>query len=164
MTQYVFRKIRKEEIPQLFSLILQRIAWMDERGIQQWNVTNYTDAYPLEYYYDQYEKNVVFALVDHTDTLVCAAILQDWDERWDDDTPSIYLHNFVSQVGRKGVGEIFLNYAAQYAKQNGKRYFRLDSAVDNIALAQYYESHGFLPVGECQDGLYRGTLRQKALL
>ena len=43
------------------------------------------------------------------------------------------------------------------------QYFRLDSAVDNDALTQYYESQGFLPVGECEDGPYRGILRQKKL-
>ena len=163
MAQYIFRKINREEIPQMFSLILRRIEWMDENGIKQWNVRNYADVYPIEYYYEQYEKDVIFALIDENETLVCAAILQEQDENWDDNSPAIYLHNFVSQVGRKGVGTIFLNHAAEYALQHKKKYFRLDSAADNPALAQYYESQGFLPVGECQDGFYRGVLRQKLL-
>ena len=163
MVQYIFRKIRRDEIPQMFSLILRRIEWMDANGIKQWNVTNYTEVYPIEYYYKKYEEGVIFALIEENGTLVCAAILQEKDKRWKDNSPAIYLHNFVSQLGRKGVGTIFLNHAADYALHQKKKYFRLDSATDNYSLAQYYESQGFLPVGECQDGLYRGVLRQKLL-
>ena len=163
MAQYIFRKIHREEIPQMFSLILQRIAWMDSMGLKQWNVTNYTDVYPIEYYYTQYEKGVVYALTKSDGALVCAAILQEQDNRWNDNSPAIYLHNFVSKVEEKGVGTIFLKYAEEYALQQKKRYFRLDSAIDNDALSRYYESQGFLPVGTCQDGLYRGILRQKEL-
>ena len=57
-----------------------------------------------------------------------------------------------------------MSYVEKYAVMQGKRYFRLDSAADNIALAKYYESHGFMPVGECQEGLYKGILRQKELM
>ena len=43
---YIFREITKEEIPQMFWLILQRMKWMDEKGIKQWNVTNFDKVYP----------------------------------------------------------------------------------------------------------------------
>lgn len=163
MKRYRFRKMRKEEIPQMFSLVLQRMAWMDAMGIQQWNVTNYTDVYPMEYYAEQCEKGRMYALTDGDGTLVCAAALLEQDDRWDDNSPSIYLHHFVSKVGEKGVGAIFLQYAQEYGLRQKKTYFRLDSAADNGALAQYYKAQGFLPVGECRDGPYRGILRQKKL-
>ena len=31
--------------------------------------------------------------------VVCAGILKDSDERWTNDEPAFYLHNFVSEVG-----------------------------------------------------------------
>ena len=102
-------------------------------------------------------------MIDGDATLVCAAVLLEQDDRWKDDSPSIYLHHFVSRVGEKGVGAIFLQYAQEYALRQKKMYLRLDSAADNVALARYYEAQGFLPVGECQDGPYRGILRQKKL-
>ena len=40
MKQYRFRKMTKEEIPSMFTLIKERIEWMDQIGIQQWNVTD----------------------------------------------------------------------------------------------------------------------------
>ena len=45
----------------------------------------------------------------------------------------------------------------------GKAYLRLDSAEDSAALAKYYESLGFVNVGTCQDGSYKGILREKKL-
>ena len=44
--KYIFREIEKEEVPQMFSMILQRMEWMDKKGIEQWNVTNYEYIYP----------------------------------------------------------------------------------------------------------------------
>ena len=35
--------------------------------------------------------------------------------------------------------------------------------TSNQPLAQYYQKHGFIAVGECEEGLYQGTLRQKAI-
>lgn len=49
----VFRKLRADEVPQMFSMILARMRWMDENGIRQWNATEYDRAYPLEYYMDE---------------------------------------------------------------------------------------------------------------
>ena len=31
---YIFRKIKKEEIPQMFHLVQERIKWMDKNGIR----------------------------------------------------------------------------------------------------------------------------------
>lgn len=34
----------------MFSMILKRMEWMDEKGIQQWNAAKYDTIYPLSYY------------------------------------------------------------------------------------------------------------------
>lgn len=162
---YTFRKIRKEEISQMFRLVIQRMKWMDENGIKQWNVTKYDKAYPQSYYYKASEHGEVFVLEnEETGKIVCAAILKEHDEHWYDNKSAIYLHNFVSKIGEKGVGKIFLKYAEAYAVNKGKKYFRLDSTSDNSALTQYYESKVFLQISKCEEGLYKGILRQKSLL
>ncbi len=165
MEQYVFREIREEEIPLMFQMILDRMRWMDEVGIKQWNVTKYDEVYPLSYYQEKREKGEVFVLEDASShEIVCAAVLKSEDDRWPkDDVPAFYLHNFASKIGKKGCGAIFLNFAEQYAKKMGKAYFRLDSADDNLPLEHYYATKGYLPVGHCVDGLYTGILRQKKL-
>ena len=119
MEQYVFRKIREEEIPVMFQMILERMRWMDDVGIKQWNVTKYDEVYPLSYYEEKREKGEVFVLEDTAShEIVCAAVLKSEDDRWpENDVPAFYLHNFASKIGEKGCGAIFLDFAEKYAKE-----------------------------------------------
>lgn len=162
--RYVFRKIKQEEVSQMFHMILKRMEWMDEKGIEQWNVTKYDEIFPLSYYEEECLKGEIFVLYDTLDQeIVAAAILKEEDENWQDNVQALYLHNFVAKIGEKGVGSIFINLAEEYAKEKGKEFFRLDSIENNEPLSQYYETQGFLPVGKCQEGLYKGILREKKL-
>lgn len=163
--KYIFRKIEKEEIPKMFKLILRRIKWMNEKEIKQWNTTKYEEVYPLSYYEEKSEKGELFVLENiFTKEIVSGAVLKEKDNRWQDCTPSFYLHNFVSKLGEKDTGTIFLNFAEKYAVQRGKIFFRLDSAETNKILAEYYKSHGFYQAGKCEEGLYKGILWEKKLL
>ena len=160
---YLFREIKKEEVSIMFDMILQRMKWMNDVGIQQWNVTKYDEVYPLSYYEQARLRHEVFVLVN-TDTkkIVSAGVLLKEDERWCSVTTSaLYLHNFVTNINEKGVGTIFIQYVQEYAKQQGVQYFRLDSAVGNIPLEKYYSALGFVEVGTCVDGMYEGILREK---
>lgn len=163
--KYIFRKITKEEIPVMLHLIIERMKWMDEKGLKQWNVTKYDEVYPQSYFEERMNEGQVFVLVDKTtEEVVCAAVLKEHDERWETDEPSLYLRNFASKIGESGVGLVFMKFAEQYAKHIGKQYFRLDSPEGNETLAKYYEKQGYSTVGKCEDGLYKGILRQKLLV
>lgn len=167
--RYTFRPIRREELPEMFVIILGRVKWMDEVGIQQWNVTGYAEVYPLSYYEEKHEKGEVFVLEDtESGEILCAGVLRNEDERWNHvcdstDGSALYLHNFASRVSAKGTGSIFLDLAEKFATGAGKEYFRLDSADDNEALTAYYANRGYIPRGECIDGPYTGILREKKL-
>lgn len=164
-----FRPIRPEEIPVMFDLIRQRMAWMDRVGIRQWNVTHYDTVYPLSYFEAHRQLNEVFVLSAADDCqILAAAVLRKDDERWQHipgygNDSAVYLHNFASRVDTPGAGSAFLERAESHAKEMGYRYFRLDSAVDNPVLTEYYTARGYVPVGQCIDGLYCGILRQKEL-
>ncbi len=166
---YVFRKIKKEEIPVMFSVILSRMRWMDEVGIDQWNNTFYDEVYPVSYYEEHRRAGEVFVLEEiSTGEIVSAAVLKNEDDRWehveDYSTKSaFYLHNFCSRIDKKGTGKIFLDFAEEYARICEKDVFRLDSADDNKVLEAYYESRGYTPKGLCVDGLYKGILREKEI-
>lgn len=168
--QYLFREIKKEEIPQMFQIILERMKWMDDKGIKQWNVTKYDEVYPPSYYEEKRRKGEVFVLEDTSiNQIVCVGVLKEEDDRWQQECSgfhegtAFYLHNFATKVGKKEIGTVFLQLAEEYAAKKGKDYFRLDSADDNETLTQYYERQGYVPVGKCEDGLYTGILRQKKL-
>ena len=160
----IFRKMTPEEVPQLFRLVQERIEWMNEKGIRQWNVLKYDEIYPLSYYQEEQRQGHLFALLDAADGRVLSGgILRETDERWPDDVPALYLHSFVSKPGAPGAGAAFLSHVESLSRAMDKRCLRLDSACDNAPLGRYYESLGFAAVGECEDGPYRGTLRQKQL-
>ena len=163
--RFIFRKIEKEELPALFELIKSRIRWMDEVGIEQWNKTHYTDVYPMSYYEGHRKDGRVFVLMDTSDgTMAAAAVIKTEDDRWpENDVPAYYLHNFASDIKKKGSGSVFLSHMEEYAKSQGMAYMRLDSAVGNRPLEDYYTARGYVPCGTCVDGLYEGILRQKAL-
>ena len=164
MERYQFREIRREEIPKMLEIILDRMKWMDEVGIRQWNVTEYDRVYPLSYYEERWREGELFVLVEReSEQIVCVGALKKEDDRWRDQAPALYLHHFATKRGAKGVGRIYLQYAEALILRRGMTLFRLDSADDNEALARYYEALGFLPVGTCIDGLYTGILREKRL-
>lgn len=167
MSRYTFRPAEQAEVPAVFDLIMGRVRWMDEVGIRQWNVTDYAGCYPLEHYEAARQRGDLFVMTDENNLLVACAVLRKEDERWPEAMqaaePAFYLHHFATRVGEKGIGPIFLRMAEEYALSQGKTRFRLDSADDNAFLADYYTGFGYVPVGNCVDGLYSGILREKVL-
>lgn len=163
--RYLFRKASPQEVPAVFALIMRRVAWMDQVGIHQWNDTDYAACYPLAYYEQRRQKEELFVLEDRaTERIVCVGALFHQDERWPDQSSAFYLHHLAAEVDAKGAGSVFLQAAEAYTANQGKTYLRLDSAVGNKTLEQYYTSRGYVEAGSCLDGPYRGILRQKKLL
>lgn len=160
---YQFKKATPEDVPVIFDMILQRMKWMDEQGIQQWNVTNYDQVFPLSYYQQMQQDGHLFVLTNQHNHIICGVVLKETDENWDNQDPALYISRFVSQL-HVHAGSICLKYIEDYAKKLGKHYLRLDSADDNIKLAKYYKSHGFEAMGTCQEGSYHGILRQKKIV
>lgn len=163
MQRYVFRQLTEKDAPAMFALIVQRIRWMDENGIRQWNVTHYDKVYPLSHYEEALTRGEGYGLINGAGEMICAARFLEKDEYWEDKEPALYIHSFASKTGCPGAGAHLLQMAEEYARKRGKKYLRLDSAADNDALSRYYEKQGFTPCGTCEDGPYRGILRQKKL-
>ena len=160
--EYNFRKIEKNEVNELFELIKRRMRCMDEQGIKQWNVTDYTGVYPLSHFEELADSTYVF--VDKSGKIACGCVLLTTDERWKglDAGSAFYVHHLVSEQGTK-CGAEFMRYIESVAKAAGKEFLRLDSADDNEKLEAFYSGLGFTPVGHCIDGAYFGTLREKRL-
>lgn len=162
-SRYIFRKATQQEVCEVFALIMGRVAWMDVVGIQQWNTTKYDQRYPLDYYEKLRQKDELFVLVDGAGKILCVGALFHEDERWPTPESAFYLHHLASRNDAKGAGSIFLKEAEKYTAGQGKSYLRLDSAVGNQILENYYSSRGYTEAGRCVDGLYEGVLRQKKL-
>ncbi|RSD29571.1 GNAT family N-acetyltransferase [Mesobacillus subterraneus] len=164
--EYIFMSADASVLEDVYALIDQRIAWMDEVGIRQWNVTNYWDAYPKSYYVHQMNLGNLYILKKAEDNKVVGAIvLLEEDSRWNDcsDVSAYYLHNFVTDSRVKGAGEIILESVHELAVRNKKTRVRLDCAIDNVRLNHYYENKGYVFAGQCADGPYIGNKREKRL-
>ena len=154
-SRYALRSARPEEVDEVFSLYEKRVRWMDEKGIRQWNDTDYLNAYPADYYREMRAKDCLYVLTD---------VLSE-DERWAEceNEPAFYVHNLVTDSSASGAGRALLAAAEALGQAHGKRYMRLDCAVDSAFLNGYYESLGYRAAGQCEDGPYVGVKRQKEL-
>lgn len=161
---YIFREAQENEAAEVLQIICERIAWMDEVGIQSWNTTDYLERYPLAYYIKRAQDHELFVLVDaDTRKIASAAVLLREDSRWNDHAPAIYIHNLVAAADAKGAGTILLERIEAYAQDKGVPRLRLDSIEGNAIISSYYEKRGFVPAGKCAVGVYHGILREKRL-
>lgn len=153
-----------ENVRDIYALYEQRVQWMDSIGLQQWNATDYLNVYPLTYYQDLQRSGSLYMLRQNKQMIGALALLKK-DTYWPDcDTASAYyIHHLVSDRNCKGAGKFMLEQAEKIAVNNGKRFLRLDCAIDNTALNQYYQKLGYIHVGICQDGPYIGNRLEKEL-
>lgn len=162
--EYDFRLAKNNEIDTIFSLYKKRVHWMDKAGIQQWNVTKYLEVYPISYYAERQRLGELYVL-SKEDVIIGAVVLLQNDEGWLKivASPAYYVHNLVTEPSVKGVGKIILFEAEKMAISRGIQFMRLDCAVDNKFLNEYYDSMGYKIVGRCKEGVYIGNKREKEI-
>ena len=159
-------RVEESDLGDIYALIDKRIQWMDEKGIQQWNVLGYWEPYPKAYYVGKLQENSLYVLKRRADQkTVGAAVLIDAVEGWksDSDIPAYYVHNFVADTDEKGAGKILLGHIQELALKDKKACLRLDCSFSNERLNRYYEQEGYALVGTCVDGNYFGNKREKLL-
>ncbi len=160
------RNARLEDVDGILALIRQRIGWMDEKGLEQWNKTEYLSVYPRSYFEEIIRRGDVF-IASENGAVVGAEALFPQDPRWsaeeNRDTSALYVHHLVSDLRTPGVGRSLLAFAEDLARARSIQALRLDSADGNAALEGYYTALGYTAVGTCVDGPYVGIKREKRL-
>ena len=146
----------------ILGLIRRRIAWMDERGIHQWNEDAYLEVFPHAYFVRAADEGRLY-VVRQGGELAGAFTLFETDARWEDRMPALYVHNLVSHPGRRGAGRAALRFCEEEARRRGVGRLRLDCIASNRELNAFYDTLGFRFAGTCAVGWYRGTLREKRL-
>lgn len=147
----------------MYRLIEARVAWMDRAGLDAWNRNGYLEAYPASYYRRRAEAGTAYGLW-RAGRLCAAAVLLAQDPCWTDEAPARYVHHLVSAPEAKGAGAVLLARLEAEARSQGAAYLRLDAAARSAALNAFYAARGYREAGVCQDGPYRGILREKTLL
>lgn len=164
----IFRKAQKKDVDAIMMLVQLRIDWMNAVGLHQWNETDYFGRYPRSYW----EHHINFFLIgEERGKVIVAIALYTDDVRWTRDGEYVgtasgeayYLHHLVTDPTCKGAGVAMMHYVEQYALKKNIKLLRLDSAVGNYTLEQYYTNLGYIACGICHDQLYHGVLREKLL-
>lgn len=162
---YHFLLAEFEDIPQLYEIIKKRVRWMDEKGLRQWNTTDYLNVYPPSYFEDHQRNGRLYKLIKDTGEIAAVMVLLDIDARWPgyEAMDSYFVHNFATDPALNGVGSMMLEEAELLSAKQGKKYLRLDCPTHNNYLNAFYESRGYIKKGRCVDGAYTGVLREKKL-
>jgi len=164
--KYVLKPAKETELNDIFALYASRVKWMDQVGIHQWNDTDYLGVYPLSYYKEHQQNCRLYVYKDEDGKIAGAAALLEKDGRWEDmeEVPAYYLHHLATDLSaERGIGSELLAQCEKVAVEHGKRYMRLDCAVDNEFLKKYYGERGYTPAGQCIDGAYTGLRLEKEL-
>lgn len=135
----------KNEIDEIYDLIIARCLWFKEHSIKQWDVNIYPKLFNKKYFLKQMETDKLFVL--KKDKIAGVVLLKDKDGYWPDLENAYYVHHLATSPDYKGLGIELLNFALEQAKKDNKDYLRLDCLRDNQKLNQYYESLGFKNVG-----------------
>ena len=144
-------------------LIRRRVAWMDEKGIDQWNRSGYLNYYPAEFFRREAEAGRLYFLYGAAGERMACAVLLEEDERWEDQTPALYIHNLAAALNCPGAGTELIRRCMELARTWDKRYLRLDCPRRNRELNDYYERLGFRLAGGVDEGWYVGNRRQYQL-
>ena len=75
--EYLLETARASETEDVFALYADRIQWMNENGIRQWNMTDYLQAYPKSYYQRQQREGRLYVLKQNG-RIAGAAVLIGW--------------------------------------------------------------------------------------
>lgn len=164
MNEYIFRRGTSDDVPHIMDLIKQRIDWMDRNGINQWNKTHYLEHYPNIYYIQAAERGLLYVLSNSNNQIIASSVVLTEDKRWTPtDTDALYVHNLVAAIGESGAGKKIIQSVEELALSQNKNFVRLDCAISNEKLNQWYEILGYKHVGITVDGEYQGCLREKRL-
>lgn len=74
-----------------------------------------------------------------------------------------YIHHLATEIGCTGLGEQIIVFIENLAKENSKKYIRLDCKKSNDGLNQHYQKQGFIYKGSGEEP-YSHNLWEKEIM
>lgn len=139
----VFEIASLKQLPQIYELYSSRTNWFKENNIKQWSryLIRHENEFPIAI------KNQNFFILKKNNKIIAGFQLSNNPGHFEDNGESLYLNKVVSKVGHKNIGIYIFMICKDLAKNNNKKYLRLDCVKSNSKLNEIYEKHGFKLVG-----------------
>lgn len=81
--ELIFEQAQFNNIPEAYSIIEKRVQWMENKGIRQWNTTDYLNTYPIAYFEAQQKAGNLYIAKDAvSDKVLGLMVLMPHDTRW----------------------------------------------------------------------------------
>lgn len=165
--QFTFRPAAPTEFPLILSLLKEAAQKLFDKGLEQWNVWLNPTPDKIDWIKEGFDANEFHIVEDDKDTVAGMFRLSYKDVLyWGENTDvAAYVHSLTVKKEYAGhkLGELVLNHIEQHLKSNNIYTFRLDCNAGNTWLCNYYESQGFVKVGEKQMPHALNNLYQKQL-
>jgi ribosomal protein S18 acetylase RimI-like enzyme len=139
-------KAEPKDENEIQALIDEVIKEMQGQGIDQWN-----DIYPpRDIFGKDIEKGELFAAKEEGRIIGIIVLSKEQDEQyeameWDDKDGKFFLiHRLAIHPGwlRKGIGNMLMDFAEEYAKENGFTSIRLDTYSGNPRSQEFFKRRG----------------------
>ena len=131
------------------SLREEAARWMVDRGVEQW----WPGELPRTLIQDRVADDQVFLFLLEPIREVIGTVSVAWSDEtcWEkrsDDAGYVHMLVVAAPFRGQGRGRQLLDWAERYIAASGKRWARLDCVRTNSALRRWYESQGYVHVGD----------------
>lgn len=142
----------------ILKLYSERIEWFRENSIKQWSA--YEKNHPKIEFIEAINQRSYYIL--KKDNEIIAGFELSTDSRlWNDKTTdAYYIYKVVTKVGYKNIGKQLFAKCIEIAKEDNKKYLRLDCLRMNKKLNKIYEQHNFRLIRYGQKKNYKYALRE----
>lgn len=152
----------KEDIQAIMHILEERCNWFKENGIDQW-ANNYLEKYNEDYFNDVMKNHKLY-VVKQKNKVIGVFLLKENDKiYWNNEDFAYYIHHLATKIGYTGIGTKILNFIEKLAKENSKKYIRLDCKKSNVELNRYYQKQGFIYKGSGEEP-YSHNLWEKEIM
>ncbi len=149
---YKIELAKVEYLPRIKKIAEDCAIDMQNRGIFQWN-ENYPSS---EIFKKDIDSNSLYVYMIKSKILGCIMISLNKDDvynhvKWlTEDEKNLYVHRLAvdPKYQKKGIGRSLMNFAENYARNNGLKSIRLDTFSENERNNRFYKSRKYIQLND----------------
>ena len=164
-----FRLTNINELPLALSLLREAAKWLQSKNTQQWSFWINPPKEKIDWIKEGFENEEFYFVYQNEILLGMFRLLYFDEEYWgkhpDRFDKAGYIHSLTikRKFAGQGLGALFLQKIEDKLREEGIFKFRLDCMQSNTGLCNYYESQGFIKIGEIQMSWAIQNLYEKKL-